>query len=137
MANLIFRNNNPFDQFFEEVFDMGKFKELGRIPAKQEGVEVIDAGNELLVHAEAPGFKRHEVEVSLEAGRFLRITGKQEEKKQGNKVFGQTRRSIDYTVLLPEGTSDEVLSADLEDGVLKVAFSKRKSTTKQIPLNSK
>jgi HSP20 family molecular chaperone IbpA len=92
-------------------------------------VNVVDAGENLEVKAEVPGFSEKEIEVSVEPGR-LTITGKREtetrkEDKKGKTVYSEScSNQILRIVDLPASVDPEKTTATLKNGVLNLTMAK-------------
>jgi HSP20 family molecular chaperone IbpA len=92
-------------------------------------VNVTDAGENLEVKAEIPGFSEKEIEVSVEPGR-LTITGKREtetrkEDKKGKTVYSEScSNQILRIVDLPASVDAEKTTATLKNGVLQLTMPK-------------
>jgi HSP20 family molecular chaperone IbpA len=92
-------------------------------------VNVVDAGENLEVKAEVPGFSEKEIEVSVEPGR-LTITGKREtetrkEDKKGKTVYAEScSNQILRIVDLPASVDAEKTTATLKNGILQLTMPK-------------
>ena len=99
-------------------------------------VDTTEDDKEYLINAELPGVKKEDVKVLIENG-VLSISGerKSEKKEKGKKYHRveQTYGTFMRSFTLPEGSSDEKISAEFRDGILKVRLSKdEKATAKAI-----
>ena len=94
-------------------------------------MKLEDAGGELVVRAELPGFTASDIEVSVEPRRVI-ITGKRESKeedKQGDAVYvEQCSDEIFRTMDLPVEVNVMKVTATLKDGVLNVQLPKAEAT---------
>jgi HSP20 family protein len=79
-------------------------------------------------HADVPGVKEEDLEISL-TGNRLTISGRREqEKKEQNEAFYATERSygsFTRTFTLPDGTDAEHVNAELKNGVLALTIPKK------------
>jgi HSP20 family protein len=94
---------------------------------KPMAVEVLESEAEVVVHAEVPGYKATELEVSVEPAR-LTITGQREEsseRKAGERVYSERSSSQIYRSLtLPAEVEPGKAKATLSDGVLTLTMAK-------------
>ncbi len=90
-------------------------------------VAITEAGDELEVKAEVPGFNEKEIEVSVEPRR-LTITGKREsskEEKKGKTVYEEScSDQILRTVDLPVAVDADKVTATLKNGILQMTMPK-------------
>lgn len=91
-------------------------------------VNIVEAGDNLEVRAEVPGFSEKEIEVSVESSR-LTITGKREtgkkEEKQGKTVYSELcSNQILRIVDLPVAVDAERTTAILKNGILQLTLPK-------------
>lgn len=110
----------PFFSTFSHVEDMLRDVE-GRGLIK---LEEFTEGDNVVVRAELPGIDPDkDIEITVEGGR-LQITAerREEEQKEGRRFHRRELRygSFSRTVLLPEGTDEEAITATYQHGVLEV-----------------
>lgn len=90
-------------------------------------VDVAEDDQEFTVKAELPGLKKEDVKVTVENG-YLRITGERKmEKEEKGKRYHRIERaygSFERAFLLPEDAKEDKLTADFENGLLKVHIPK-------------
>jgi len=90
-------------------------------------VEVYEDKNNVCIHAELPGMKKEELEVSV-SGDYLSITGerKAETKDESAQVYRAERYygRFQRTVALPAAVDAGRISAHYKDGVLTVTCPK-------------
>jgi HSP20 family protein len=107
------------------------------------GVDVRENGDHLVVEAELPGFKKDDVDITLE-NQTLTITaqkreetpapqqaGGQQGKQQdrGNYLLRERRYSrFQRSFTLPDTVDDQSVDAKLQDGVLTITLNKRPET---------
>jgi HSP20 family protein len=101
-------------------------------------VEVLESEGEVIVHADVPGFRAKDIEVSVEPTR-LTIAGKREEsseQKAGERVYSErTSSEVFRSVSLPTEVEPGNASATLSDGVLTLTMKKaRKPEPEQIEI---
>jgi HSP20 family protein len=101
------------------------------------GVDAREDGDQLIVEAELPGFKKDEVDITLE-NHVLVITAQKKaalptppDKKPANGLYllrerRYTRFQRSFT--LPDTIDDQSVNARLEDGVLTITLNKRPET---------
>ena len=97
------------------------------------GVDVREDGDHLYVEAELPGFKKEEVEITLE-NQTLTIAAERKEPAAGQEPKGEwllnerryTRFLRSFT--LPQTVSEQSVNAKLENGVLSVTLNKREES---------
>ena len=108
----------------------------GRYPAAEEedGLErwaipldVVEEGNNIVVHATVPGVKPEDLDVTLEEN-VLTIKGKtetEEERKEGEYLMKERRTGAFHRMLrLPDTVNTEKAKTDYEHGVLTITFPK-------------
>jgi HSP20 family protein len=101
------------------------------VPALAYPVNMWEDDDAVYVEAELPGFKRDEVEITLEQGMLSITAERREEQKSGNqeqqgrllneRSFRRYHRSFN----LPTSVDDAKIEAHLEDGVLHLTLPKR------------
>ena len=118
------RLGNQLGQMFEQPdFVIGDLLSGGWMPA----VDVLEAGDKLTVKAELPGFKREDLDVSVQENNLI-ISGERkaaEEQNEGEfyrseRFYGKFHRSI----TLPFAVDTEKIEAHYRDGVLTVMLPK-------------
>lgn len=96
------------------------------------GVDVREDGDHLYVEADLPGFKKDEVDITLE-NQMLTISAEKKietnDQPQGDWLLNERR----YTRFLrsfnlPPTVSDQQVDAKLVDGVLRITLNKREET---------
>lgn len=126
------RLRDQLDQMFEQP-DFGLSDMLsGWMPA----VDIFEDNNTLTVKAELPGFKKEELDVSLQEDTLV-LSG--ERKREENQKEGDMYRSERFygrfhrTVPLPFSVDPNKIQANYRDGVLTVSLPKsEKAKAKQI-----
>ena len=121
---------NPYDMIrreFDSLFDrfFGGWSGLLDSPWESEaswGLTMEDAGTEVVVRAEAPGFNAGEFDVQL-SGDLLTIQA--EHKEEGEGKDGHTRYArFARSVTLPGGVDTDKVEAHYVNGVLEVRVGK-------------
>jgi HSP20 family protein len=127
MANIV--RADPFEDLFRGFFVRPVEFGSGMVEPLNIKLDVREAGDTYIVHAELPGMKKEEIHVQID-GSVLSIAAerKQErEVKEGERIlrtersFGRYARSIDLSVDL----DDTRASAKFTDGVLELALPKK------------
>lgn len=138
-ADLFKRAERLYDQIARRAFEIfeGKGGTFGReledwFKAETEilhpvHIEVAEAGENLTVRAEVPGFTAQELEIALEPRR-LTITGKHEtkqERKEEKTLYKETcSNQIMRVVDLPVAVDAEKAATTLKNGILELTVSK-------------
>jgi HSP20 family protein len=118
-----------FDQFFSRWLG-GQGEGRGIAPY---GVDVREDADHIYVEAELPGFKKEDVNITLE-NNTLTISAEREEKQEQGNGNGQmllherryTRFQRSFT--LPPTVDEQSVNAKLQDGVLTITLNKREET---------
>jgi HSP20 family protein len=96
-------------------------------------VDVREDGDHIYIEAELPGFKKEEVDITLE-NQTLTISAerKSEQKKEGDKgeLLLHERRYSRFlrSFTLPPTVDEQSVNAKLDNGVLTITLSKREET---------
>lgn len=101
-------------------------------------VDIEDKGNQFVIHADLPGVKSSDIDVSVENG-VLTIKGEREsEKKEEKENYKRIERfsgSFMRRFTLPDGADPDKISAKTKDGVLELVIPKsEKSKSKRIDI---
>ncbi len=143
--NLIQRRKEAFDPF--EVLkdfqtDLDRF--FASTPATNQGwkrsvdpdVEVTEKDNEYIVHADLPGMKREDFDITVEGNRFILRGERKEETQSEKKGYHYSERrygSFARAFTLPVEIESEKVRATYKNGVLEVVLPKTaKEKTKKI-----
>ena len=131
---------DPFEQAQREFDHM-----LGRFLNERQGngsngggalapyaVDVREDGDHIYVEAELPGFKKDEVDITLE-NQTLTIAAERREERNGEKKGEHLLRERRYTrflrsFTLPPTVDEQTVNAKLTDGVLTNTLNKREET---------
>lgn len=126
MSNLIYRDplNELLRGFFVRPVEFSDTKEAPALT-----VDVTEQGNAYAIHAEIPGVKKEDIQVSID-GSVVSISAErrdQKEVKDGDKVlrseryFGKVSRSFQ----LPQEVDESQATAKYNDGVLELLLPKK------------
>jgi HSP20 family protein len=96
------------------------------------GVDVREDGDHLYVEAELPGFKKEEVDITLE-NQTLTISGERretpEKENKGEWLLNERRYTrFLRSFTLPPTVSEQSVNARLENGVLTITLNKREES---------
>ena len=96
-------------------------------------VDVREDGDHIYVEAELPGFKKEEVDITLENQTLTIAAERREEKNEGGKKGEHLLRERRYTrflrsFTLPPTVDEQSVNAKLNDGVLTITLNKREET---------
>jgi HSP20 family protein len=124
---------------FEGVFNrwLGGRDTTGGQPLAPYGVDIREDADHFYVEAELPGFKKEEVEITLENQTLTIAAERKAETKRNNSANGQdgelllherryTRFLRSFT--LPPVVDEQSVNARLNDGVLTITLNKREET---------
>ncbi len=111
------------------------------VAAWSPNVDIYEKGDDLVFECEAPGVDRDDIEVRVENNRLVIKGERHEEKEAGDeerdyyrveRLYGTFQRMF----ALPEGVKAEDISAEYNDGVLRVTLPKgaRQSQQKTIEI---
>ncbi|MCB0430934.1 MAG: Hsp20/alpha crystallin family protein [Flavobacteriales bacterium] len=124
-----FSNWPNLTDFFDDEWIRNRFANTDLSPA----VNVVDNEGNYEIEVAAPGFKKDDIQVTVENG-VLTITGKveneSEEKKKNYTRKEFSSQSFTKRFTLPENVEQDKLSAKYEDGVLRLVVNKRE---KELP----
>ena len=129
--------NFLFDESLDRLFSNASTQAaLPRSPA----LDVAESDQAYTVTLDLPGVAKDNVKVSIE-GRRVQIeaqAGKTDERKEGNRVLVRERAASSYarSFVLPVELDQERSTAKLDNGVLTLELSKRRSASvTQIAIN--
>ena len=96
------------------------------------GVDIREDNDHFYVEAELPGFKKEEVDITLENQTLTISAERREDKKDGNKGehLLHERRYTRFlrSFTLPPTVDDQTVNAKLNEGVLTITLNKREET---------
>jgi HSP20 family protein len=114
------------NQFFRNMFDSGVEANIGNYP-----VDVDEDEESITIEAEMPGFKRDEVEVSVENG-VLTIKGEREGKEgDGKRKRHMSERRytrVQRSFSLPRSVDGSDVNATMSDGILTIRLNKTEAS---------
>lgn len=125
---------DPFEEI-EELFDRlssgfgGVGEELGTGFTTGIDVDVADDGDEVVVHADLPGYDKEDIDVTVQED-SLRIVAEHEEEREEEAEERsyyrreRSRRRLSRTVRLPTAVEEDRASASYTNGVLTVRLPK-------------
>ena len=120
---------SEMNRLFDEMFG-GMARQTGSRQGAQTSewapaIDVVQNDRDLVVHAEVPGAKPEDVEVTFHNG-VLTIAGRREERVEEERggYLVRERRSGSFrrSLQLPEGVEEGKIHARFEDGVLEVTI---------------
>lgn len=129
---------DPYDSVQREFDSM-----LGRFLGQQNGdsgqrlapyaVDVREDGDHFYVEAELPGFKKEDVDITLENQQLTIAAVRKEEQQQKSdrgELLLHERRYNRFlrSFTLPPTVDDQTVNAKLNDGVLVITLNKREET---------
>jgi HSP20 family protein len=129
------RRSTPFEELdtmmerMSRQFDeMGRrFDESGMIRTHEVAIDVTDAGEEIRVVADLPGFEKEDIDLAVANG-VLTIRGNREmESEDGDGEYLRRERrsqSMKRSISLPEEIDEEGARASYSNGVLTVTLPK-------------
>ena len=121
---------------FEGMFNrwMGGREGNGHQPLAPYGVDIREDNDHFYVEAELPGFKKDEVDITLENQTLTIAAERRYENKQGDEKKGELllheRRYSRFlrSFTLPPTVDEGSVNARLQDGVLTLTITKREET---------
>ncbi|HEV8607188.1 MAG TPA: Hsp20/alpha crystallin family protein [Tepidisphaeraceae bacterium] len=119
--------HREFDTALNRFFGGGDGSTMGWAPF---GVDVREDADHIYVEAELPGFKKEEVDITLE-NQTLTISAehKETEEKKGDYLLNERRyQRFLRSFTLPPTVDEKKVDAKLNDGVLSITLNKREET---------
>jgi HSP20 family protein len=121
-----------FDTALNRFFQGGGGDGGGRQYMAPYGVDIREDADHLYVEADIPGFKKEEVEITLENSTLTISAEHREEandQKKGDWLLNERRYArFLRSFTLPPSVDGQKIDAKLQDGVLKVTLNKREET---------
>ena len=132
---------SPLTRWFFRPSVWEEFEEEFPELTMTEGIDMYEEDGKVVVEAAVPGVDPEKVEVTFEDG-VLRIRAKEEKKEEDKKKREYYRMdrvvSFDYTVTIPRPIDVNSLSAEVENGVVKVSAKiAEEAKAKKIPVKAK
>jgi len=93
-------------------------------------VDVREDGDHFYVEAELPGFRKEDVDITLENQTLTISAERKEEKEQKGDHLLHERRYTRFlrSFTLPPTVDEQTVNAKLQDGVLQIVLNKREET---------
>ncbi len=129
--------NNSFDLLnsFMNEFHVNSFDSKNLIPK----ANIYEENDEFIVEAEVPGIKKENISLEIKNNTLCIDTkNNYEDKVEGNKYYIKEIIDKNYSrsFYIPKNIDTEKLTANLEDGILKIKLPKSEEVKpKQIPIN--
>ncbi len=109
---------------------------MGQLGGGGASVDVADRGDEFVVTADLPGYRKEDIDLTLQGDRLGIRAEREQESEQTDEGEGEGRyirkershRSVNRTVTIPEEVDEESVSADYRNGVLTVTLPKRSAS---------
>ena len=126
----------PIETFGREFDVLSRFFNAGQGDGGARlapyGVDIREDGDHLIVEAELPGFKKDDVDITLENQTLTIAAERREEKKdqeEGGYLLNERRYSrFLRSFTLPPTVDEKSVQAKLENGVLTITLNKREET---------
>lgn len=102
----------------------------GRLPK----VDVIDREDQIVVHAELPGVRKEDLDVSVSENRLtIKASAKHETKEEKGEYYRRERSEgvFSRTISLPSGVDDSKAKATFNEGLLELVFPKLTTAKRQ------
>ncbi len=91
-------------------------------------VDVLDKDDALLVRTEIPGVAPESIDVTVESGTLTIKGSRSFENEEASENYHRKEifeGSFERTILLPEGTDAEAVTASTKDGILEISIPRR------------
>jgi HSP20 family protein len=108
----------------------------GEVPASYP-IDMREEDSTIVIEAEMPGFKREEIDISLE-GDMLKISAERKPAETKGKPHVSERKytRVERVIQLPNTVDEEKAEAHLQDGVLEMRLPKtEKESRKRIEVS--
>ncbi len=133
---------NPWniDRVFDDDFEFPTLPGISKFMS--QGLNLYETGDAIVAEAAVPGISEDKIDVTFEDGvvRISAQTSQSEEEKGKKRYFmSSMATSYNYSFRIPEGVvKDEEPMAELDNGVLKLAFGKmEKKEPRKITVSKK
>jgi len=125
--NEIANFESDIDSVFENFFNADVAPALRGVQKYAPAIDVVENENETMLVAELPGVSKEDIKISME-NNLLTIAGSRKSNalpEKANWVRNEIRTG-DFvrTIQLPEGIATEKISAEMNNGLLKVTLPK-------------
>lgn len=132
MMLLARRNNSNVSNWLNSWFDDNLFDTdlMPRVNATAPAVNVKESATEYTMEVAAPGLKKEMVKMNIDKDGYLNVSIEhKEEKKENKKEEHYLRREFSYSnysqsYALPEDANQEKITAEVNNGVLKIEIPK-------------
>jgi HSP20 family protein len=116
-----------FEDFFTDMFDRPFGELINRKPINSPAVNVVEEDDRFLIELAAPGLEKGDFDLMIDKNSLVVKVEKESEKEEVEEKF--TRREFNYTRFsrsfhLPETVDSEAISAEYNNGVLKIQLPK-------------
>lgn len=117
---------NPLNisNLFENDFDVPTLPVLSRLG---QGINLYETEDSVIAELAIPGISEDRIDITIETN-IVRVTGSQEEtRKEEDKrryFISSMNTSYNYSFRLPEGITEKEPVAELDNGILTLAFEK-------------
>lgn len=126
------RNNNNVSNWLNSWFDDNLFDTdlMPRVNATAPAVNVKESATEYTMEVAAPGLKKEMVKMNIDKDGYLNVSIEhKDEKKENKKDEHYLRREFSYSnysqsYALPEDADQEKITAEVNNGVLKIEIPK-------------
>lgn len=127
LGSPMWRLRDEMDRLFDRVFESPWSPEITSMAMWSPPLEVVDDEKEITLTAEIPGIDPDQIDISV-LGNTLTISGEKQEKHEkregetylSERRYGSFRRSVE----LPSAVDSENVSAEYDNGVLKIHIPK-------------
>ena len=124
-----------FDHLLGRLFNGSQAAQDGGARLAPYGVDIREDGDHFYVEAELPGFKKDDIDITLE-NQTLTISAERTEQSKNGKdakpgeLLLHERRYSRFlrSFTLPPTVDDQTVNAKLTDGVLTITLNKREET---------
>jgi HSP20 family protein len=115
------------NQLMRRIWD-----DSGNLSESATGIYPVDVHEDqgyVTIEAELPGFKREEIDLSLESGVLTISAERKAESREGTKHLSERRYTrVMRSFTLPTSVDETQVDAELKEGVLTVRFPKREES---------
>lgn len=132
MALMRFEDRPFFNSFFNDLFDedvaINKRRACGCVPA----ANIVEEDKQFSIEVAAPGLKKDQFKINLDKN-LLTISAEVEDKQEEGKEYN--RREFSYgsferSFTVPESVKSDNISADYDNGILRVKLPKKEEEMK-------
>jgi HSP20 family protein len=143
MALVRYEQNNPFDQFNNEINRFFNATRKPRTASQERGwmpaVDIREESDRFVLSADVPGVERKDIEITLEDG-VLTLKGERHAETEEKREGFQRRERVHGTFIrqfnLPDTVNAENISATIKEGVLHIEIPKQdKPEARKITVN--